>query len=143
MGRMVDIALRRPCRCGWEFGRVEERNGQNTVRCEACGTFQYNAPKTETGERQRTVSTVHAAITPKVRARVIERAKARCELCGANGILHVGHVLSVKDGMAQGLDEQTINGADNLIACCEECNLGFGARSLPLYLAVAILKARK
>jgi len=134
--------LRKPCaRCGGTTGRIQPRNGQDCVYCD-CGAFQYNAPRTETGKRQRSVSTVHRAISAKQRARIVQRATGRCEICGSRGILHVGHLLSVKRALELGLGEAEINSDENLAAMCEECNLGIGEEPVPLRLAVAIVMAR-
>jgi 5-methylcytosine-specific restriction endonuclease McrA len=140
--------MREPCRwCGeLEAGLISLVNGQNVVRCGSCGKAVYNAPRTETVEAQRSVSTVHEAIKPKLRSRVLIRAGRRCELCGkpveATQGLHVDHLLSVDDGLAQGLTEAQLNHIENLAAFCEECNLGKGRTTLPLWLVVAIIKAR-
>jgi 5-methylcytosine-specific restriction endonuclease McrA len=135
-------ALRAPCVCGSELGVVLERNGQDTVRCARCEKFQYNAPRVETGRVQRSVSTVHAAIRPKQRARILERAGARCEVCGARDRLHVGHILAVAVGLSYGLTEVELNHDENLLALCEECNLGQGGAPMSLRLAIAIVRAR-
>lgn len=135
--------MRNPCKhCGGIEGVIVEKNGQDTVRCAACNAFAYNAPRTETGRAQRSVSTVHAGIKPGKRSRVLERAGAKCEICGARGNLHVGHILSVADGLKQGLSEAQLNSEDNLLASCEECNLGQGDRSLPPWLAIALVRCR-
>ena len=138
-------SLRAPCRygCGNELlGYIRPAGGQDVVRCARCDKAQYNAPKTETGKRARTVSTVHAAIKPKQRSRILERATGRCERCGARDRLHVGHMLSVKAGLDMGLTEAELNHDENLCALCEECNLGQGAEPMSLRLAIAILRAR-
>lgn len=141
---MADHPLRKPCiGCGRSDGHLETRNGQDCVYC-ACGRFQYNAPKTETGREVRTVSTVHEAIRPKKRARILLRANGQCELCGKRDCnLHVGHLIGVKCGLASGLTEAEINDDENLCSLCDECNLGIGDDVVPLRLAIAMLKARK
>lgn len=128
-------------KCESLVGYIEGHNGQNCVFCEQ-GHFCYNAPKTETGQKQRSVSTVHAGILPNRRSFVIERATGRCELCGATGNLHVSHILSVLDGLAYGLTELELNAPDNLCALCEECNLGMGKLSFSPRLYVALLQRR-
>lgn len=70
------------------------------------------------------------------------RANRTCELCGASGLLHVGHLLSVKHAIAAGLNDDEINGDENLAAMCEECNLGLAEEPVPLRLAVALAIAR-
>jgi 5-methylcytosine-specific restriction endonuclease McrA len=137
------ILMREPCLgCTNTHGVVTEVNGQDTVRCEHCNRFQYNAPRTETGRAQRTVTTVHNGIKPKQRARVIMRAGAKCEYCGARGDLHVGHILSVEVGLNYGIADELLNHDENLLALCPECNLGMGHEPMSLRLAVAILRAR-
>ena len=136
------ITMREFCMCGSIEGYIVEKGGQDTVRCLSCNQWQYNAPRTETGKAQRSVSTVHEAIKPKQRARVLMRASGFCELCGAKGIQHVGHLISVEHGLAQGLTERELNDDENLASMCEECNLGLGAETVPLRLAISILKAR-
>lgn len=112
--------------------------------CLQCGSFQYNAPRTETGKAVRSVSRVHNGIKPKQRARILERAHCRCEICHRPGELHVGRILSVKEGLSlgAGLTEQQLNSDENLIAHCPECNLGQGDRPLPLWLVVGLVLSR-
>ena len=135
-------ALRKPCRCGFAQGYIVTKNGQDCVYCVTCDTFQYNAPKTETGRKMRSVSSVHNAIKPKQRSRILERATARCEFCGSRTDLHVGHIVSVKRGLEMGLTEAEINSDENLAAMCSECNLGVGKEPVPLRFAVAMVMAR-
>lgn len=139
------FTMRRPCaKCGSEFGEIRPAGHQDCVFCE-CGAFQYNAPRTETGREVRTVKTVHEAISGKMRARIVERANLHCELCGAHGpdiVLHVGHIISVENGVRGGLTDQEINSEENLCASCAECNLGQSKATIPLHLAIAIVMAR-
>ena len=136
--------MRQPCKfCGHLEGYIEPKSGQDCVYCSKCCRHQYNAPKTETGRETRSVSTVHEGIKPKHRIRIIERAHGRCEYCNANDRpLHIGHALSVKDGFEAGLSDAQINHEDNLMALCEECNLGQGSSSTPTWLLASILKRR-
>jgi hypothetical protein len=142
----TSFMMRTPCKqCGGTNGLLIERNGQDTVRCSSCGVFCYNAPRTETGRAPRTVTTVHNGIKPSQRARILVRATGRCELCGARGdrvVLHVGHILSVDAGITYGLPDDEINHDENLLALCDECNLGQGAEPMPLRVAIAVLRAR-
>lgn len=140
----MSFQMRNPCRfgCGSTSGSITTKNGQDCVYCGGCGKHQYNAPKTETGREVRSVTTVHNGIKPKQRARVLERDNGRCVLCGGKGDLHVGHLLSVADGLRQGLTELEINDDENLAAMCVECNLGLSERPVPIRLLLAILKAR-
>ena len=139
----LSYALREPCRyCGSAEGRLEPKNGQQCIFCANCGRLAYNAPKTETGLAPRTVTTNRANVKPNRRVRLLERANGGCELCGARGLLHVGHILSVADATAQGLPPILINSDENLMVLCEECNLGEGAVSLSPRLYAALLFAR-
>jgi 5-methylcytosine-specific restriction endonuclease McrA len=130
------------CSCGSEDGSIEPKNGQDCVYCNECGKYLFNAPKTLTGRKKRTLATTHAAITPKVRTRIIERANGLCETCGSPSLLTVGHVVSVADGHANGLTDEIINSDENLICQCGECNSGTGKRTIPLQMYVRILLAR-
>ena len=144
---MSTFQMRRACaNCESPFGRLEKRGNQNCVFCVVCGTFVYNAPKTETGERPRSVTTVHRNIRPRVRAKVLLRANSRCELCGAGGNerqLHVSHLVSVDDGMAAGLSDLEINHEENLAAFCEECNLGLGGLSVTVLALMSVALRRR
>jgi hypothetical protein len=135
--------LRTPCKhCGSSDGRIRTAGFQDCVFCAQCGKHLYNAPKTETGREARSVATVHEAIKPKLRAKIFMRASGMCEVCGARGDLHVGHCLSVKHGLEQGLTETELNDESNLIAICPSCNLGMGKDTIPLRLAIAMVLAR-
>lgn len=145
--RSVDrdnFAMRKPCPgCSAPNGRIIEVNGQDTVRCLSCDRHCYNAPRTETGRAQRSVTTVHAAIKPKQRARIIMRDGARCMWCRADDRnLHVGHIISVDAGVRFGLTDAEVNDDENLVAQCEECNLGLGSEPMSLRVAIAVLRAR-
>lgn len=140
-------SLRKPCkRCGSTVGRIETKGNQDCVWC-ICGAYQYNAPKIETGRAERTITTIHNGIKPKTRARILMRATGRCELCGVKPkdgeSLHVGHLISVKDGMKRGLTELELNNDENLCAMCQECNIGIGGETIPLRLMVSILLTRR
>lgn len=138
-----DYKMRAPCRvCGSEVGRIETRGGQDCVFC-VCGRLCYNAPKTETGRAPRTVTTVHNGIKPGKRSRILERANGACEIChAANRPLHVGHIVSVAEGVKAGMSDLEINSDENLAAMCEECNLGQADRPVSLRMLMAVLKAR-
>jgi hypothetical protein len=134
--------LREPCKyCGTEIGTLTPTNGQNVIRC-LNGHWVYNAPRVETGEAQRSVTTIHAGIKPKQRARILLRASGLCEICGAATFLHVGHALSVDDGLKAGFTEADLNNDENLLATCEECNLGLGNEPLPIRLFIGIIRRR-
>lgn len=97
---------------------------QATVRCDSCGRFLYNAPLTETGERKRSVRTLRKGVRPAQQARILNRDRGRCVLCGSTDDLTIGHLLSVADGAALGATEHELNSDANLAAMCEGCNLG-------------------
>lgn len=64
-------------------------------------------------------------LSKKLRFDVFKRDEFTCQYCGAippTVILHVDHIVSVKDGGS--------NDMDNLLTSCESCNLGKGARPL-------------
>jgi 5-methylcytosine-specific restriction endonuclease McrA len=121
----------RPCPdCQVVDAVVIPRGGQNTVRCARCGKHTYNAPKTETGEKPRTVVTARRGVKPGQQARVFERDGGQCVFCRATRDLTLGHLVSVNDGVALGLSEADLNSDANLAAMCEACNLGLGRRSV-------------
>lgn len=138
------MEMRSACRwCDGTEGTIETKNGQDCVYCIKCQRFQYNAPKTETGRAVRSVSTTHAAIKPTQRFRILERSNRFCEICGrSGGQLHVGHAVSVADGHKVGLTDDILNSDENLLALCDECNLGQGRRTLPLRILAGLLLAR-
>jgi 5-methylcytosine-specific restriction endonuclease McrA len=64
-------------------------------------------------------------VTPGLRFAILERDGFRCRYCGAPAPevrLHVDHVIPV---IAGGSDDP-----ENLVAACEDCNLGKSARVL-------------
>lgn len=143
MSLLDNYPMRAPCRvCGGEFGRVETKNGQDTIYCAGCNRWQYNAPRVETGRRARSVATVHDALRPSLRFKVLQRARGHCEMpgCGATADLHVSHLLSVKDGLEAGLTEADLNSDRNLAAFCVECNLGQGSGPIDPLIYIALLK---
>lgn len=141
------MQMRKPCRCCLcDEGRISTAGGQDRVYCVGCGQWQYNAPKTETGRATRSLKTTHELIKPSLRWRIIERAGGVCEACkrspaGSEG-LQVGHVVSVEDGHKYGLTDMQINSEENLIAQCAECNSGASSRTIPIWMLIAIVKAR-
>lgn len=138
-------ALREPCKfCGCKDGFRKLKGHQDVVRCASCGKALYNAPKTETGRKARTVKTTHEAISSSMRARILDRAAGACEECHRSDVpLHVSHWISVKDGHALGFCDEDINSDDNLLATCEECNLGQGRRTLSPKLVLGAARVRR
>jgi hypothetical protein len=137
----MTYTMRAPCRyCGGVNGELRARGGQNCVFCLDCDRLAYNAPKSETGEEPRRVDGLREGISAKQRVRILIRAGWRCELCGFAGLLHVSHLLSVKEGTELGLSAAIINSDHNLAALCEADNLGLGSDSVSTTLFVALLK---
>lgn len=65
------------------------------------------------------------ALSKRVRFEVFKRDDFQCRYCGARApevLLHVDHVLPVVEGGT--------NSLDNLVAACDQCNLGKGAKNL-------------
>lgn len=146
-GDDATYVMRAPCsKCGCPEGVIRERGFQDVVYCRGCGAYCYCAPKSETGKPQRHIKT-RDVIPPKQRARIlIVRANGRCEICGAshsgNEPLHVGHLISIKNGRKMGLSEEDLNSDENLAAMCAACNAGLGTDTVPLRLMVRILMTR-
>jgi 5-methylcytosine-specific restriction endonuclease McrA len=140
--------LRQPCRqCGDDKGYSVERGGQDVVYCASCRKAQlYNRPKSESGKATRPVTT-RAGLKPSHRYRILERCGHACVSCGATDVhLHVGHLLPVEAADRLGVPAQDVNDELNLVALCEECNLGQGKnpaswaliyRALRLHLLLA------
>lgn len=140
----MSFPMRQECqKCGSSEGYIVTRSGQDCVHCQVCNKWQYNAPRTETGRKVRTIKTSHAGITAKVRTKVILRAGARCELCGATGDLEVGHITSVNSAYALNWLDVQINHQSNLCALCPACNSGIGAETIPMEVAQRIRAAWK
>lgn len=135
-----------PCiSCGSYSLQVQAKGPHHARYCTACGAKQHTGwlQKTAIGMKPRSVQTTHEMIKPKMRASIIDRASARCEICGAKGVLlHVGHFLSVDEGHASGLTDDEINSCENLYCSCEECNLGQGRRPVSIRILAAIIRAR-
>lgn len=75
-------------------------------------------------ERAKSAAAVRAAVTPKLRHRVISRDGFKCKACGRGGesgvTLHVDHIIAV----AKGGDSSE----SNLQTLCSDCNFGKGAQ---------------
>lgn len=129
--------------CGGVDVQTRPKGPHVEAFCGECGRHVAFVSKVDAGVKTRTIQTTHAAIKPKTRARILERATSRCEICGRrDGILHVSHLLSVDAGHAAGLTDEEINCDENLASLCEECNIGMGRSPVPLRLAIAIIRAR-
>jgi hypothetical protein len=93
------IDMRKPCpKCRWTVGLITTRSGQDTVWCERCSGYCYNAPRSETGRAVRSLRT-RPGVRPSQRNRVLVRDGFACVMCHrANVELEVGHIVSVRDG---------------------------------------------
>ena len=138
------IPLKEPCPdCGAVDGLVNTAGAHQKLTCGDCGRYIRFVGKAELGLVPRTVATTRAGITPGVRARILERATGKCEVCGATDRpIHVGHCLSVREATEQGLTDEEINHEENLMAMCEDCNLGWGKRPVPVRLLARVIMAR-
>lgn len=113
------------------------------LRCDKRQHEKVWLSKVEAGIEKRSVQSTHQRIKPKTRAKIIDRASARCEMCGArNVILHVGHFISVDEGHRAGMTDDEINSDENLYCSCEECNLGQGSRPVSIRILVNIIRGR-
>lgn len=141
---MSAFTMRAPCaKCGAAFGNLAMVGRQNTVRCVNCNTFQYNAPRVETGDAPGKVHQ-REMFSPGERSRVLERCGYRCFECGQRApdvLLHVGHIISVADGREHGISDEIVNSEWNRAASCEACNLGRGSRSMTPIAALHIIAA--
>lgn len=124
---------RDPCpRCNASEAVLITKGHQDTLRCARCDRFLYNAPRTETGTKPRTVKTLRRSIRPKQQARILNRDRGRCVLCGSTEDLTIAHLLSIEHGAELGVSERHLYDDANLAAMCEACNLGLrhGPRSV-------------
>jgi 5-methylcytosine-specific restriction endonuclease McrA len=135
--------MREPCRdCGGLDGVIRTRNGQDTVWCAQCNRYAYNAPRTETGRPRRSLRT-NRKISPSQRARILLRDGCTCFMCGRRDNLVIAHIVSLRDGYADGLSDKLLYCDANLITKCQECNAGVGDASISPYrmLMIASLRA--
>ncbi len=131
--------------CDGTEGTIETKSNQDCLTCNTCNRFQRNVSKVDSGRKPRTVKTTHDAIKTSVKNLVLHRCNGFCELCGKGppfAILQVSHIISVEYGHDHGLTDDQINDQENLIALCDECNLGGGKECLPLRFALRVVWAR-
>lgn len=138
------FSLRAPCaKCACTAGTIQAKGQQDTVWCDNCGAWQYNAPRSETGKPVRHVKT-RGGFKPAQRARILLLDGGRCVICQTTEApLHVGHLLSVERGREQGLTDADLNDDENLAAMCEACNLGLGSTPVPIRIWARILMNRR
>ena len=146
---LPDYTMRAPCRWCGEASRGKGPrlvSGQAAIHCAVCRRVAYNAPKAETGAPVRSISS-RPDLKPGQRQRILDRDQARCQICGRTPaehgvILHVGHILSVKEGREQGASDGELFADCNLFACCEECNIDTGALSMPPIMWLRLIRAQ-
>lgn len=145
------MQMRSPCHgCGHEMGKIIERSGQDTVRCARCDRWCYNAPRTETGRKQRSLST-REGITPGQRARILEAFSNACIYCGKRPPevrLELDHMIPREVAERHGMLDDLIDSEHNLAPACAECNSGrrvlpFGATTVALIYRCLVLKAHE
>jgi 5-methylcytosine-specific restriction endonuclease McrA len=144
----MSYPLRKPCRqCGGSDGHIETKSGQDCVYCIACGLWEHNAPRLETGRALRTLST-RPGLTVSQRARVFDAHDHRCIACGrsaGDGVtLDLGHLISRDDAEAHGFLDEIIDSEWNLAPMCAECNSGqrpLGSIGIRLMYRTLLIKA--
>ena len=120
------ITMRAACGCGSDSGSITERSGQDCVYCTGCGQWKYNAPRTETGRKKRSLAS-REGITPATRARILTRHDHTCIACGARPPdvhLTLEHIISREMADHHGMLDDLIDSEWNLAPMCEECNSG-------------------
>lgn len=136
--------MSRPCpKCGHEVGNIRPTGMQACCYCAECETFVYNVPRAEQGIGRQTVTSERWPIRPSVRARVLDAARGRCELCGKNeATLHIAHLFPYDLGVKEGFTPTELNDEVNLVALCDECNLGFGEADMHPILYLQLCRRR-
>lgn len=137
------IVSRAPCpSCGCLGGVIEERGGQDVVRCAACRRYLYCAPRSETGKPQRSIRT-RPTMKPSTRYRILERDGSTCQICHrTDRPLVVDHAIPVEWFKSEGVDPALADDEENLWAVCEECNSGKSDTPVPIRLLLRALMAR-
>jgi|TARA_R100000093_G_scaffold68986_1_gene40930 5-methylcytosine-specific restriction endonuclease McrA len=131
------------CDCGATEGTVSPAGPHYRLDCDN-GHYIKFVSKKELGIAQRSVRS-HPDIAPNIHYKVMERAGGMCELCGSHSDefpLHVDHILSIYDAKNMDIEIRIYESMDNLMALCEECNLGKGRTSLSPRVYAALLNRR-
>lgn len=140
---MSTHTLRSPCKsCGSTQGYLKRVGLQDTVYCEN-HTYQYNAPRTETGLKPVSL-TDRNGLTPGQRNRVLSAYGHACFMCGARPpdvTLHIDHIIPRKAAHEAGLLDDLIDSEDNLAPLCSTCNSG-KRDTLDLALVIRTLTIR-
>lgn len=146
----MNITLRSPCQCDGTIGVVRQVGNQDTVRCVDCDRFQYNAPRSETGRKQRSLST-REGITPSQRAAVLKAFGHACVYCGKRPPevrLELDHMIPRDVAERHGMLDALIDSTHNLAPACPECNSGrrnipFSASTVAIIYRCLVLKAKE
>lgn len=120
------ITMRTPCPCGGTQGHIETRGGQDCVYCTTCSQYRYNAPRTETGRKKRSLSS-REGITPSARARILDRYQHACVNCGRRAPevrLELDHIIPRHLAHEHNMLDDIIDSEWNLAPACAECNSG-------------------
>jgi hypothetical protein len=140
---VTSYTLRAPCSdCGASEGYLRRVGLQDTVYC-VNGTYQYNAPRTETGERPVSLSDRNG-LTPGQRKRILATYGHACFMCGARPPdvqLHIDHIISRKAAQEAELLDELIDSEDNYAPLCASCNSG-KRDSLDISLVIRALTIR-
>jgi len=119
--------LRSPCkRCEGEVGHISIRGVHDCLFCAACGLYQYNASRLETGRAVRTLAT-RPGITPSQRARIMtahDHAYISCDDRPPQVELTLEHIISRELADHHGMLDALIDSEWNLAPMCPECNSG-------------------
>lgn len=135
------LPLRNMCECGSVTGELRPNNGSNDVYCIVCKKYCFCARKDELDSTVEPRNDRIKKFKPKQKARILLRDSGRCILCGTNeDVLHIGHLISVKDGPQLGLSDDDLWSDENLATMCSECNLGLGADSVTARLIAALVR---
>jgi 5-methylcytosine-specific restriction endonuclease McrA len=130
------------CTCGSLDGYIKPNNGQDTVWCNNCGKYQYNASRELTGRAVRS-KRKRPNIKVGKRARILLRDSARCVICHhADRPIEVGHLISEAEGEALGMTDDELIHEDNLAAMCDSCNSGLGSMSINPRILIGLIRAR-
>jgi 5-methylcytosine-specific restriction endonuclease McrA len=66
-----------------------------------------------------------------------------CVLCHRHDVpLDVAHIVSVRDGLEQGLSDAVLYSDDNLVAMCASCNSGLSSRTIPAHRQLLLFALR-
>jgi 5-methylcytosine-specific restriction endonuclease McrA len=126
--------------CGCTTGYIVPGELHVGLYCDNCTSWQRWVSKRDAGVSTRSLRS-QRGIAPSLRERVFARDGHRCVRCGVGASaarLVVGHIVSVRDGLELGMNDDKLYSFENLCCMCEECNAGLGAASLAMPDALRI-----